>query len=64
MIHVCDNFLEDCYEVRRIALGQKYAESEHHNYPGRRSSDVPEGVKNYITAYVRHITQNLSLEIN
>ena len=63
MIHVCDNFFEDCYEVRRIALGQKYAESEHNNYPGRRSSDVPEEVKNYITAYVRHITQNLSLEI-
>ena len=63
MIHVCDNFLEDGYEVRRIALGQKYAASEPNNYPGRRSSEVPEGVKNYITAYVRHITQNFSLEI-
>tara|TARA_B100001996_G_scaffold309649_1_gene251317 strand:+ start:60 stop:671 length:612 start_codon:yes stop_codon:yes gene_type:complete len=69
MIHVCDDFFEDAYEVRRIALRQKYLDSEgakilDHRYPGRRSWDVSEKIKNYITSYVRGITQNPFLEIN
>ena len=62
MIHVCDDFFEDVYEVRRIALRQKYLDSEY-GYPGRRCLDVPEAIKNHITSYVRGIVQNPSLEI-
>jgi len=63
MIHVCDNFFNDPYNVRSIALKQKYI-TEKFNYPGMRSFSVPEGIADYILSYVRYITKNPSLKLS
>ena len=62
MIHVCDNFFNDPYYVRNIALHEKYS-TERFNYPGVRSYGVPESIKSNIFSKVKNFTKDSNLKI-
>ena len=63
MMHVCDDFFNDPYHVRGIALKQKYI-TERFNYPGVRSFSVPDGIGDYILSYVKYILKKPFLKIH
>ena len=62
MIYVGDNFFNDPYKVRSIALKQKYI-TENFNYPGVRSFAVPEWVGEYTLSFVKDLTKDISLKL-
>ena len=62
MIHICDNFFEHPYDVRNIALKQKYLINEP-GYAGVRCVDVPDSIEEYILSYVKRITIDDSLKM-
>ncbi len=62
MIYVGDNFFDDPYKVRSIALKQKYI-TEGFNYPGVRSFSVPEWIGECTLSLVKDLTKDISLKL-
>ena len=60
MIHICDNFFNDPYKVRNLALKQKFVQDTF-NYPGVRSNTVPFDVLKYIVSRMGKILEVDSL---
>jgi len=63
MIHVIDNFFDDPYSVRRIALKDKFYTSPEGWWPGQRTASIPKHVRNYIQSEVESYTKK-KLRIN
>ena len=58
MIHVIDNFLDDPYSVRALALKAEYGPDPNGNWPGKRNEFVPDFIKDVIKKQVDKITGN------
>ena len=61
MIHIEDNFFNDPYKVRKIALQQQY--SQPISYPGLRSDNITGWIDDYILSRMRHITNCPNLKV-
>jgi len=61
MIHICDNFFNDPYEVRRRSFDQDYQGRP--SYPGVRSFSIDSNATSYIHSYVKYHTKDHNLEI-
>jgi len=66
MIHVCDNFFPDPFEVRKVALKSKYNYNTDNNtsWPGFRCSTIPESITDYVLSGAKHYTKNSYLKLN
>ena len=56
MIHLQDDFFDNPYVVRNIALKSRYACANDYAWPGYRCSDVPENITNEILQKIRSIS--------
>ena len=65
MIHVCDNFFEDPFEIREVALQSEYNcnTDDNTSWPGFRCSTIPESITDPVLSAVQHYTQNPSLKL-
>ena len=63
MIHIVDDFFEDPFNVRSIALKQKYA-PERYNYPGVRCREVPDSIVQHVLSQVRYYTKESAGELS
>ena len=65
MIHVCDNFFEDPFEIREVALQSEYNCNTDNNtsWPGFRCSTIPESITDPILSAAQHYTKNPSLKL-
>ena len=61
MIYSEDNFFNDPYKVRKIALQQQY--SQPISYPGLRSDNITGWIDDYILSRMRHITNCPNLKV-
>ena len=61
MIHIEDNFFNDPYKVRKIALHQDY--SKPISYPGFRSDNITGWIVDYILSRIRHTTNDSNLKV-
>tara|TARA_Y100001963_G_C6643894_1_gene382358 strand:- start:44 stop:628 length:585 start_codon:yes stop_codon:yes gene_type:complete len=61
MIYSEDNFFNDPYKVRKIALQQRY--SKPISYPGLRSDNITGWIDDYILSRMRHITNYPNLKV-
>ena len=65
MIHVCDNFFPDPFEIRKVALKSKYTYNTDNktSWPGFRCSTIPESITDHVLSGAKHYTQNPSLKL-
>ena len=64
MIHLEDDFFEDPYSIRSIALKSKYYSAEDYTWPGWRCWSIPEIVTNNILFKVRSIVGDPNLNFD
>ena len=65
MIHVCDNFFPDPFEIRKVALKSKYTYNTDNktSWPGFRCSTIPESITDHVLSGAKHYTQNPYLKL-
>ena len=61
VIYSEDNFFNDPYKVRNIALQQQYSKSI--PYPGMRSDNINGWIDDYMLSRMRHITNHPNLKV-
>ena len=63
MIYVCDNFFNDPYTIRNIALKSKYESDSEGRWPGMRSVIESQNIIDRIVSEVHLLTKNTSLKL-